>query len=138
MDAETLMQQAIAARKDAYVPYSSFAVGAALLLEDGSVVLGGNIENAAYSLANCAERTALFKAYRAGQKPFKAMAVAADTPGPVSPCGACRQVLAELCPPKMPVYLCNLKGNVKQTTVEELLPGFFKAEDLYEAKNSSI
>ncbi|HZG82601.1 MAG TPA: cytidine deaminase, partial [Brevibacillus sp.] len=104
--------------------------GAALLTEDGKVYLGGNIENAAYSLCNCAERTTIFKAYSEGDRRYAALAVAADTPGPVSPCGACRQVMAELCPPDMPVYLTNLRGDVLETTVSALLPGAFTEEDL--------
>ncbi|WP_078391385.1 cytidine deaminase [Shouchella patagoniensis] len=131
---DDLVKKAIEARSQAYTPYSNFQVGAALLLDDGSIVQGANIENAAYSLANCAERTAIFKAYQPGQLPFKAIAVAADTPDPVSPCGACRQVLAELCLPDMPVYLSNINGKWKKTTVQELLPGFFKAEDMNESR----
>ncbi|WNC16882.1 cytidine deaminase [Brevibacillus brevis] len=130
MDKQALMAQAIEARKRAYVPYSGFHVGAALLTEEGKVYLGGNIENAAYSLCNCAERTALFKAYSEGDKRYKALAVAADTPKAVSPCGACRQVMAELCPPEMPVYLTNLNGDVWETTVSALIPGAFTKEDL--------
>lgn len=130
MDKQALMQQAIEARKRAYVPYSKFQVGAALLTEEGKVYLGGNIENAAYSLCNCAERTALFKAYSEGDKNYKALAVAADTPKAVSPCGACRQVMAELCPPEMPVFLTNLNGDVWETTVSALIPGAFTKEDL--------
>lgn len=130
MDKQALMQQAIEARKRAYVPYSRFPVGAALLTEEGKVYLGCNIENAAYSLCNCAERTALFKAFSEGDKNYKALAVAADTPKAVSPCGACRQVLAELCPPEMPVFLTNLNGDVWETTVSALLPGAFTKEDL--------
>ncbi|MGG4497427.1 cytidine deaminase [Brevibacillus reuszeri] len=130
MDKQALMAQAIEARKLAYVPYSNFQVGAALLTDSAKVYLGGNIENAAYSLCNCAERTALFKAFSEGDKVYKAIAVAADTPQAVSPCGACRQVMAELCPPDMVVILTNLKGDVWETTVSELLPGAFTKEDL--------
>ncbi|MGF9909947.1 cytidine deaminase [Brevibacillus fortis] len=130
MDKQTLLAQAIEARKLAYVPYSKFQVGAALLADSGKVYLGGNIENAAYSLCNCAERTALFKAYSEGDRTYKALAVAADTPQAVSPCGACRQVIAELCPPDMPVFLTNLKGDIWETTVSALLPGAFTKEDL--------
>ncbi|MDF2684134.1 MAG: cytidine deaminase [Brevibacillus sp.] len=130
MDKQALMKQAIEARKLAYVPYSKFQVGAALLTEEGKVYLGGNIENAAYSLCNCAERTALFKAFSEGDKNYKALAVAADTPKAVSPCGACRQVMAELCPPEMPVFLTNLNGDVWETTVSALIPGAFTKEDL--------
>ncbi|WP_142827794.1 cytidine deaminase [Planococcus soli] len=130
MEKEQLMEQAIAARSNAYVPYSKFPVGAALLTADGKVYLGCNIENAGYSMTNCAERTAIFKAVSEGDKTFTALAVSADTPGPVSPCGACRQVLAEFCSPDMPVYLTNLKGDVQETTISELLPGAFSTEDL--------
>lgn len=130
MEKEQLMKQAIAARSNAYVPYSKFPVGAALLTTDGNVYLGCNIENAGYSMTNCAERTAVFKAVSEGDKTFAALAVSADTPGPVSPCGACRQVLAEFCSPDMPVYLTNLKGDVQETTISELLPGAFSTEDL--------
>lgn len=130
MEKEQLMKQAIEARSTAYVPYSKFPVGAALLAADGTVYTGCNIENAGYSLTNCAERTAVFKAVSEGNKTFTALAVSADTPGPVSPCGACRQVLAEFCPPDMPVYLTNLKGDVQETTISELLPGAFSTEDL--------
>lgn len=127
-----MIAEALKAREFAYVPYSKFQVGAALLTEDGKVYKGSNIENAAYSLCNCAERTALFKAYSEGEKSFKMLAVAADTPGPVSPCGACRQVISELCSPNMPVILTNLNGQVKEMTVQELLPGAFSSEDLHD------
>lgn len=130
MEKEQLLEQAIAARGNAYVPYSNFPVGAALLTADGKVYLGCNIENAGYSMANCAERTAMFKAVSEGDRKFVALAVSADTEGPVSPCGACRQVLAEFCAPDMPIYLTNLKGNVQETTISELLPGAFSTEDL--------
>ncbi|MEC2291812.1 cytidine deaminase [Bacillus licheniformis] len=132
MTKQELIAEALKAREFAYVPYSKFKVGAALLTEDGKVYKGCNIENAAYSLCNCAERTALFKAYSEGEKSFKMFAVAADTPGPVSPCGACRQVISELCSPNMPVILTNLNGQVKEMTVEELLPGAFSSEDLHD------
>ncbi len=130
MEKQQLMERAIAARANAYVPYSTFPVGAALLSKDGTVYEGCNIENAGYSLTNCAERTAVFKAVSEGVKEFQALAVAADTKGPVSPCGACRQVLAEFCAPDMPVYLTNLEGAVTETTISELLPGAFTTEDL--------
>jgi cytidine deaminase len=132
MDLNQLLEKAKEAREMAYVPYSKFKVGAALLTEDGQVILGCNIENAAYSLCNCAERTALFKAYSEGLKKFRKMAVIADTPNPVAPCGACRQVMAELCPPDMEVYMGNLKGEKVTKTVAELLPGAFSQEDLNE------
>lgn len=132
MDKIALMEEAKKARELAYAPYSKFKVGAALLTENGEVYKGCNIENAAYSLCNCAERTALFKAYSDGNKQYTALAVVADTDRPVSPCGACRQVISELCPSDMKVYLTNLKGDVAEMTVSELLPGAFTAEDLHE------
>ena len=130
MDKLDLMQHAIKARDNAYTPYSKFNVGAALLSKDGEIFEGCNIENASYGLTNCAERTAIFKAVSEGTRGFTAIAIAADTEGPCSPCGACRQVIAEFCAPTMPVYLTNLKGDVLETTVEALLPGAFTPEDL--------
>jgi cytidine deaminase len=132
MDLNQLLEKAKEAREMAYAPYSKFKVGAALLSEDGQVILGCNIENAAYSLCNCAERTALFKAFSSGLKHFQKIAIVADTPGPVAPCGACRQVMAELCPPDMEVVMGNLKGEKITKTVAELLPGAFSQEDLNE------
>jgi len=132
MDKTGLIDEAKKARKMAYVPYSKFKVGAALLTKDGKVYRGCNIENAAYSMCNCAERTALFKAYSEGDKEYVALAVVADTDRPVSPCGACRQVISELCPKEMKVILTNLKNDIQELTVEELLPGAFSSEDLHE------
>ncbi|MFE1243871.1 cytidine deaminase [Fictibacillus sp. NPDC058756] len=130
MNKDQLMEQAKKARERAYVPYSKFQVGAALLSSEGKVYHGANIENAAYSLTCCAERTALFKAYTEGDIKFSALAVVADTKRPVPPCGACRQVISELCPPDMPVYLTNLNGDVQEIAVKDLLPGAFSPEDL--------
>lgn len=130
MNKVELMEQSKIARERAYVPYSEFKVGAALLAADGTVFHGCNIENSGYSMTNCAERTAFFKAISDGVKDFTALAVVADTEGPCSPCGACRQVMSEFCAPDMPVYLTNLKGDVLETTVAELLPGAFSPGDL--------
>lgn len=132
MDVATLIEEAKKARDKAYVPYSKFQVGAALLTEDGKVYHGCNIENAAYSMCNCAERTAIFSAFAQGDRNFKGLAVIADTDRPVSPCGACRQVISELCPKDMKVTLTNLKGDTLELTVEDLLPGAFSPEDLNE------
>ncbi len=131
MNIEQLIQEAKSARERAYVPYSKFGVGAALLTTDGKVYHGCNIENAAYSMCNCAERTALFKAYSEGDRNFEMLAIVADTERPCSPCGACRQVISELCPSGMKVVLTNLKGDRKEMTVAELLPGAFSSEDLH-------
>ncbi|WNQ13464.1 cytidine deaminase [Paenibacillus aurantius] len=126
-DMDRWIQEARDAREKAYVPYSRFQVGAALVDADGGIHHGCNVENAAYGPTNCAERTALFRAIADGHAPrsFKAIAVIGDTPGPITPCGICRQVMAELCQPDMPVYLTNLKGDIQETTVEALLPGAF-------------
>ncbi|ARV47305.1 cytidine deaminase [Bacillus inaquosorum] len=134
MNKQELITEALKARDMAYAPYSKFQVGAALLTKDGKVYKGCNIENAAYSMCNCAERTALFKAVSEGDTEFQMLAVAADTPGPVSPCGACRQVISELCTKDVIVVLTNLQGQIKEMTVEELLPGAFSSEDLHDER----
>jgi cytidine deaminase len=127
-----LVKLAKKARERAYVPYSKFPVGAAILLEDGEVVTGCNIENAAYPLCCCAERTAIFKAVSEGKTKIRKIAVVADTDGPVSPCGSCRQVMAEFCPADTPVILSNMNDSLRETTVGELLPFAFQKEDLVE------
>ncbi|ETI67004.1 cytidine deaminase [Neobacillus vireti] len=131
MNIEELIEEAKKAREKAYIPYSKFGVGAALLTTDGKVYHGCNIENAAYSMCNCGERSALFSAYSHGDRDFAMLAVVADTERPCSPCGACRQVISELCPKDMKVVLTNLKGDIQEITVEELLPGAFTPEDLH-------
>lgn len=130
MDKESLMKEARKAREKAYAPYSHFSVGAALLSEDGTVYHGCNIENAAYSMANCAERTAIFKAVSEGVRKFKAIAVVADTEEPCSPCGACRQVMLELLQEDTKIYLGNMKDDMSEWTLKELLPGAFSSKDL--------
>ena len=128
LEIQKLMDCAIKARENAYSPYSHFAVGAALLCEDGTLFEGCNIENASYGLTNCAERTAIFKAVSEGHTKFKALAVVADTEGPCAPCGACRQVMAEF---KIPLLIMgNLMGNIKIVTIEELLPFSFSECDV--------
>nr|WP_147532396.1 cytidine deaminase [Bacillus marasmi] len=130
MNQKQIIEEAKVAREKAYVPYSKFKVGAALVTADGKIYHGCNIENAAYSVTICAERTALFKALSEGDNKFEKLVVIADTERPVSPCGACRQVISELCPKDMTVVLTNLKGDVQEITVEDLLPGAFSSEDL--------
>ncbi|BBN99224.1 cytidine deaminase [Sporolactobacillus terrae] len=130
MNDQKLIECAQQAMKMAYVPYSHFQVGAALLTKSGKVFTGCNIENAAYSVCNCAERTALFKAFSEGEHDYEAIAVIADSRRPVPPCGACRQVLSELCPSNMRVILANRKGITEVTTVAKLLPGAFESEDM--------
>ncbi len=126
-DSQALLAEARKARASAYVPYSRFQVGAALLGRDGTVYRGCNVENASFGLTNCAERTAFFRAIADGCRPgdFVALAVVGDTAGPISPCGACRQVMLELGGPDLRVLLGNLAGDVQPTTVAALLPGAF-------------
>lgn len=127
---QQLVKEATKMLKNAYVPYSNFPVGASLITDDGIIYSGCNIENASYGLSNCAERTAIFKAISEGKKSFKQIVVTGKTNGPISPCGACRQVMVEFCEPDMPVLLTNTNGDKYETTVKELLPGAFQSEDM--------
>lgn len=124
---EELVNKAIEGRSMAYTPYSKFKVGAALLLNNNTCILGCNVENASYGLCNCAERTALFKMISEGynKDDVLAMAIVGQTEGPISPCGACRQVMSELLNKDTLVILANLKGDTKEYTVQELLPYSF-------------
>lgn len=119
MDWDQLVQAAWQAREAAYAPYSNFAVGAALLAVDGRIFLGCNVENISYGLTNCAERVAVGAAIAAGAREFVAVAVVADTGVPISPCGACRQVLAEFGVPR--IMLAN-RGERLEFGLDELLP----------------
>lgn len=131
---EKLIDKAKKIREKAYTPYSNFEVGAALLTESGKIYTGCNIENASYPVGCCAERVAIFKAISEGEKNFKKMAVVANTKEPVSPCGSCRQVMAEFFPKDMPIYLSNLRNDVYETTIEKLLPGSFQPSHLKEGQ----
>jgi cytidine deaminase len=126
MEQSTLFElhgKALKAAAGAYAPYSSFPVGAAILLEDGSSITGVNIENRSYGLSNCAERTAVFTAVAAGYRTFTAIAIATPASDyPVSPCGACRQVLTEFAPPETPVIFGPKAENSIITTLGELFP----------------
>ncbi|PEE38740.1 cytidine deaminase [Bacillus pseudomycoides] len=130
MDKKRYIEEATKMLEKAYIPYSKFPVGAALVTKEGKIYTGCNIENASYGLCNCAERTAIFKAVSEGERDFSYLVITGKTDGPISPCGACRQVIAEFCEPKMPVLLTNQKGDEKEVTVEQLLPGAFSIEDL--------
>lgn len=123
MDDKALVELAKKARANAYAPYSGFSVGAAVLAADGRVFSGCNIENASYGLTNCAERTAIFSAVAAGARELAALAVVADGELPCSPCGACRQVIAEFAVER--IILANLVGKSRVVTKEELLPFAF-------------
>lgn len=135
-----LVKQAIKARENAYNPYSNFAVGAALLLNNGEVIYGSNIENVSFGLSNCAERSALFSSYSQGYKKedIKAMAIVADTKGVVSPCGACRQVMKELLADDTPIYLANLKGDIKEVRIVDLLPNSFDEIEIWAKKELGL
>ena len=122
-----LVQQALAARTRAYAPYSDYQVGAAVLTEAGEVVLGCNVENAAYPATICAERVALTAAVAQGKRHFTAIAVATRNGG--SPCGTCRQVMMEL-GPDMTVYIADESGAYRTTTVRALLPDGFDHDKL--------
>jgi cytidine deaminase len=130
-----LIEQARDVTKHAYAPYSTYHVGAALLFQDGSVIRGVNVENAAYSVTNCAERSAIFSAISQGKnlKEVVAVAVVADGVRIGSPCGVCRQAMAEFFAPGTPVFLSLMSGNDFITTsVAELLPLAFTQQDMYE------
>ncbi|MDH7998698.1 cytidine deaminase [Bacillus cereus] len=130
MDKKKYIEEANKMLSKAYIPYSKFPVGAALVTKEGKIYTGCNIENASYGLCNCAERTVIFKAVSEGERDFSYLVITGETDGPISPCGACRQVIAEFCDPKMPVLLTNVKGDEKEVTVEQLLPGAFTNDDL--------
>lgn len=130
MDKKKYIEEANKMLSKAYIPYSKFPVGAALVTKEGKIYTGCNIENASYGLCNCAERTAIFKAVSEGERDFSYLVITGETDGPISPCGACRQVIVEFYDPKMRVLLTNVKGDEKEVTVEQLLPGAFTIDDL--------
>ncbi|KAB8143955.1 cytidine deaminase [Chloroflexia bacterium SDU3-3] len=132
-DDAALIEAAREGRARAYASYSQFAVGAAVRTASGQIFHGCNIENAAYPATCCAERVAIFSAYAAGQRDIVALAVVADTPGPVSPCGSCRQVIFELAHDAR-IILANMGDAAVATTPEALLPGGFTPQDLHEGR----
>lgn len=134
MNDKELIDLARKAGKNAYAPYSHFKVGAALLAESGRVYTGCNVENASYGAANCAERTAFFKAVSEGERSFKAIAIVGaseekNTAEPCAPCGICRQVMREFCDADFRIILENKKDTVSYT-LSELLPVSFGPENL--------
>ena len=120
-----LIDLAIETSKKAYVPYSHFPVGAVLVAKDASIYTGVNIENASYSLTNCGERTAIFKAVSEGKREFSELIVYGQTEKPISPCGACRQVMAEFFEKDLKVTLVAKDKSTVEMTVGELLPYSF-------------
>lgn len=132
MKNKDLMTFAFEALKNSYSPYSNYKVGAALLLNNGKIIKGTNIENASYGLSNCAERTALFTAYSLGyrKEDIKGIAIASLSTPPASPCGACRQVISELMNDGAFVIYGNKENEIYEMKVKDLLPGAFSKECL--------
>lgn len=124
-----LIKKASSMLEFSYAPYSNFHVGAALLTKNGKIFTGCNIENATYGATNCAERTAFFKAISEGEKEFCAIAIVGGKNGKIddfcSPCGICRQVMAEFCSKDFKIILANSKNEIKTFSLEELLPESF-------------
>lgn len=129
---EKLIQEAKIAYMRTYSPYSKFGVGAALLLKDGTIIHGTNIEISSFGLTNCAERSALFNAYSQGyrKEDIEKIAIIGNTEKPISPCGACRQVMSELMDLDCEVILANLSGDKMTLKVRDLLPYHFSSEDM--------
>ncbi|HFN2940788.1 TPA: cytidine deaminase [Streptococcus pyogenes] len=125
MGTTDLVSCAVQASEYAYVPYSHFPVGAALKTKDGTIYTGCNIENVSFCLTNCGERTAIFKAISDGHKELVEIAIYGETMQPVSPCGACRQVMAEFFDPSSLVTLIAKNGQTVEMTVGDLLPYSF-------------
>lgn len=124
MNIDNLIDMALIARTNAYAPYSKFKVGCAILLTNGKYILGCNVENKSYGLSICAERNAIFKLISEGKTKLdvEAVCVIGDTQEPISPCGACREVLLEILSPKTKIVLANLNRKYKELTLEDLLP----------------
>ncbi|MFL0267841.1 cytidine deaminase [Candidatus Clostridium radicumherbarum] len=130
MDIKELIRNAIKARENAYVPYSNFKVGAAILTEDDKIYSGCNIENASFGATNCAERTAIFKAVSEGHNKIKAIAIVGDIKAYTYPCGICRQVISEFADAESTVILAKNENDYITKTLEEVLPGAFTKKDL--------
>lgn len=132
MTPEELVEEATKAKELSYSPYSHFAVGAALLCKDGRVYHGANVENSSYGLSMCAERNALYHALMEGESPddFEALALIGDTDEPISPCGACRQVLSEFFSKGTPIYMASASGQIYESNIEDLLPYAFEGDVL--------
>ncbi|MBC2579240.1 cytidine deaminase [Clostridium sp. DJ247] len=130
MDYRSLIIAALDGRKNAYVPYSNFRVGAAVLVEDGTIYNGCNIENASYGATNCAERTAIFKAVSEGHKEIEAIAIIGIQNDYTYPCGICRQVIAEFSSEHTKIILAKNENEYIVKSLEEILPGAFTKKDL--------
>lgn len=130
MEVKSLVEKATEAKENAYVPYSGFRVGAALLTENGKVFTGCNVENASYGAAICAERTAVVKAVSNGETSIKAIAITSDSEDYTFPCGICRQVLAEFGNDETLVICSNKDGKYREYTLKDILPHAFTKKDL--------
>lgn len=139
MDKETkekMFSAALKAQKNAYVPYSKFPLGAAVLTKDGNIYTGVNIENASFSLTNCAERSAIFTAVSQGEREIEALLLISSTKNPVTPCGSCRQVIKEFADGEIEVIMMTENGKELSMTSTELLPGAF--EDAQMRQNNEL
>jgi len=125
-----LFEEAKKAQKNAYVPYSKFPLGAAVLTENGTIYSGANIENSSFGLTNCAERSAIFSAVSDGNDKIKALLVVSSTDNPVTPCGACRQVINEFADGEIEVVMTTEAGKEISMTNLELLPGAFSDDSM--------
>ncbi|MBC8062170.1 MAG: cytidine deaminase [Clostridiaceae bacterium] len=130
MEVKELIIQAIKAKENAYVPYSNFKVGSAILTEDGTMYTGCNIENASLGATNCAERTAIFKAVSEGHKVIKAIVIVGNVNSHTFPCGICRQVINEFAAEDIKIIVAKNESEYLVKTMEEILPGAFSKEDL--------
>ena len=126
----SLIDQAAAVRLNAYAPYSNFKVGAALKTPSGAVYVGCNVENVAYPEGTCAEAGAIAAMVASGETRFEAVAVIADAPRPVPPCGGCRQKLTEFAAPGARIVMATTSGKTEEMAVADLLPGAFDATDM--------
>lgn len=129
MNARELIEKAKEAKEYAYVPYSNFKVGAALLTKTGKIYTGCNIENSSYGATNCAERTAIFKAVSEGFTEFDAIAIVSSSEDVTYPCGICRQVMSEFMP-EAKIFYENKKGEIVESSVKEVLPYMFDKNSL--------
>jgi cytidine deaminase len=130
MNYSELLQIAIKTKSNSYSPYSNFRVGAVLVSSDGNLYSGVNVENSSFGLTNCAERTAVFKAVSEGEKAFKTIILASDAEEFIAPCGACRQVLMEMCGPELEVVLSNSDNEIRILKLKDLLPLPFSKRNL--------
>jgi cytidine deaminase len=130
MNYAELLQIANKVKSNSYSPYSKFRVGAVLVSEEGNLYSGVNVENSSYGLTNCAERSAIFKAVSEGERKFKTIVIASDAEDFITPCGACRQVMMEICGKNLDVVLSNIDNEIRILKMEDLLPLSFNKDYL--------